>query len=399
MVLLLVMKEGKIMIKEYFAIAFRSVLAHKIRALLTTLGVIIGVASVILLMSLGNSAREEAANQIRGIGSNLIFVNITDRQGNLPNDWLDEIKDAALIKGYSQLISSSAVYVVEGQDVNVSINGVNDKYASVNSIETSQGRFLSEYDLEYDTPVVVVGSKIPSLLFPNQEIIGSTMIVKGLPFTVIGVVEERGTNFSGDNDMMVYIPIRYAARMSGFSSINKTFYIEAVSEDNVDFTLNRVLMYLEKIMPSSSSYRAFSQTQILGVLDTLMSLLTTLLTGIASISLIVGGIGIMNIMLVTVRERTKEIGIRKALGARQSQILAQFLIEAVIITSLGGGLGLLVSYLGTLLITYITDFNVLLGLDAVILSLVFSLTIGVIFGIYPAYTASKLEPVEALRFE
>jgi len=152
-------------------------------------------------------------------------------------------------------------------------------------------------------------------------------------------------------------------------------------------------------MPSTSSYRAFSQTQILGVLDTLMALLTTLLSGIASISLIVGGIGIMNIMLVTVRERTKEIGIRKALGARQSQILAQFLIEAVIITTLGGGLGLLVSYLGTLLITFLTDFNVLLGLDAVILSLVFSLTIGVIFGIYPAYTASKLEPVEALRFE
>ncbi|MHB8097800.1 MAG: ABC transporter permease, partial [Erysipelotrichaceae bacterium] len=191
----------------------------------------------------------------------------------------------------------------------------------------------------------------------------------------------------------------YAARMSGFSSINKTFYIEANSEDNVDFTLNRVLTYLETIMPSSSSYRAFSQTQILGVLDTLMALLTTLLSGIASISLIVGGIGIMNIMLVTVRERTKEIGIRKALGARQSQILAQFLIEAIIITTLGGGLGLLVSYLGTLLITFVTDFNVILGLDAVILSLVFSLTIGVIFGIYPAYTASKLEPVEALRFE
>lgn len=393
------MKEGKIMIKEYFAIAFRSVLAHKIRALLTTLGVIIGVASVILLMSLGNSAREEAANQIRGIGSNLIFVNITDRQGNLPNDWLDNIQEAALIKDYSQLISSSAVYVVEGQDVNVSISGVNDKYASINSLDMSLGRFLSEYDLEYDTPVVVVGSKIPSLLFPNQEIIGNTMIIKGMPFTVVGVAEERGTNFSGDNDMMVYIPIRYAARMSGFSSINKTFYIEANSEDNVDFTLNRVLTYLESIMPSTSSYRAFSQTQILSVLDTLMSLLTTLLSGIASISLIVGGIGIMNIMLVTVRERTKEIGIRKALGARQSQILAQFLIEAIIITTLGGGLGLLVSYLGTLLITFLTDFNVLLGLDAVVLSLVFSLTIGVIFGIYPAYTASKLEPVEALRFE
>lgn len=387
------------MIKEYFAIALRSVLAHKIRALLTTLGVIIGVASVILLMSLGNSAREEAANQIRGIGSNLIFVNVTDRQGNLPNDWLDDIQEAALIKDYSQLISSSAVYVVEGQDVNVSISGVNDKYASINRLDMSQGRFLSEFDLNYNTPVVVVGSKIPSLLFPNQEVIGNTLIIKGMPFTIVGIAEERGTNFSGDNDMMVYIPIRYAARMSGFGSISKTFYIEAASEDNVNFTLNRVLTYLETIMPSTSSYRAFSQTQILGVLDTLMSLLTTLLSGIASISLIVGGIGIMNIMLVTVRERTKEIGIRKALGARQSQILVQFLIEAIIITTLGGGLGLLVSYLGTVLITYLTDFNVILGLDAVMLSLVFSLTIGVIFGIYPAYTASKLEPVEALRFE
>lgn len=387
------------MIKEYFAIAFRSVLAHKIRALLTTLGVIIGVASVILLMSLGNSAREEAANQIRGIGSNLIFVNVSDRQGNLPKDWLDNIKDAALIKDYSELISSGALYVVEGQEVNVSISGVNDKYATINSLDMSLGRFLSEYDLQYDTPVVVVGSKIPALLFPNQEIIGNTLIVKGMPFTVVGVAEERGTNFGGDNDMMVYIPIRYAARMSGFGSFSKTFYIEANSEDTVDFTLNRVLTYLGSIMPSTSSYRAFSQTQILGVLDTLMALLTTLLSGIASISLIVGGIGIMNIMLVTVRERTKEIGIRKALGARQSQILAQFLIEAVIITTLGGGLGLLVSYLGTLLITFLTDFNVLLGLDAVLLSLVFSLTIGVIFGIYPAYTASKLEPVEALRFE
>ena len=387
------------MIKEYFAIALRSVLAHKIRALLTTLGVIIGVASVILLMSLGNSAREEAANQIRGIGSYLIFVNVTDREGNLPNDWLDDIQEAALIKDYSQLISSSAVYVVEGQDVNVSISGVNDKYASINRLDMSQGRFLSEFDLNYDTPVVVVGSKIPSLLFPNQEVIGNTLIIKGMPFTIVGIAEERGTNFSGDNDMMVYIPIRYAARMSGFGSISKTFYIEAASEDNVNFTLNRVLTYLETIMPSTSSYRAFSQTQILGVLDTLMSLLTTLLSGIASISLIVGGIGIMNIMLVTVRERTKEIGIRKALGARQSQILAQFLIEAIIITTLGGGLGLLVSYLGTVLITYLTDFNVILGLDAVMLSLVFSLTIGVIFGIYPAYTASKLEPVEALRFE
>jgi len=387
------------MIKEYFAIALRSVLSHKVRAILTTLGVVIGVASVILLMSLGNSAKAEAANQIRGIGSNLIFVSVTDRQGNLPKNWLDQIDEAAQIDAYSPLISSNARYVIEGQEVNVSISGVNQSYAYINSLDMTLGRFLSDTDVNYGTPVVVLGSKIPDLLFPNQDIIGNTMIIKGMPFTVVGVAEERGTNFGGDNDMMVYIPIDFASRMSGFASINKTFYIAAKSEENIDFTLNRILTYLDSVMPSENSYRAFSQTQILGVLDTLMSLLTSLLSGIASISLIVGGIGIMNIMLVTVRERTKEIGIRKALGARQSQILMQFLIEAVIITTLGGIFGLIISYLGTLIITALSAFNVLLGWDAVFLALAFSITIGVIFGIYPAYTASKLEPVEALRFE
>jgi putative ABC transport system permease protein len=387
------------MIKEFFIIALRSVFSHKVRAMLTTLGVMIGVAAVILLTSLGNSARIEAANQIRGIGSNLIFVSVTDRQGNLPVNWIEEIQVAAKIDAFSPLISSSARYLVEGKEVNVSISGVNEAYAYINSLDMTEGRFLSTYDIEYDTPVVVLGSKIPKLLFPNQEVIGNTMIIKGVPFTVVGIAEERGTNFGGDNDMMVYIPLRFASRFTGFSSINKTFYIAAESEEEIDFTLNRVLTYLDTIMPSENTYRAFSQTQILGVLDTLLALLTTLLSGIATISLIVGGIGIMNIMLVTVRERTKEIGIRKALGARQSQILLQFLIEAVIITVLGGLFGLFVSYIGTVIITYVSDFNVILGFDSVVLAILFSITIGVIFGIYPAYTASKLEPVDALRFE
>ena len=383
------------MIKEYFAIALRSVLSHKIRALLTTLGVVIGVASVILLMSLGNSAKAEAAAQIQSLGSNLIYVNINDPSGNVPDNWLDVIQEDALIEEFSPLISSSARYLVEGQEVSVTISGVNAQYASINTIDTTLGRFLSEEDIDYSTPSVVLGSKIPNLLFPNTEVLGETLLIKGYPFTVVGVVEERGTNFGGDNDMMVYIPMQFASRMQGFRSPTQIFYIAAESEDTIDTSLNRIESYLKTVLPSEDSYRAFSQSQILGVLDTLMGLLTSLLSGIASISLLVGGIGIMNIMLVTVRERTKEIGIRKALGARQSQILSQFLIEAIIITVLGGLIGLAVSYLGTLLITALTDFNVLLGWDSVILSLGFSLTIGLIFGIYPAYTASKLEPVEA----
>lgn len=387
------------MIKEYFVLALKSVWAHKIRALLTTLGVIIGVSSVILLMSLGNSARTEAANQIRSIGSNLIFVSVSDMQGSLPRDWISQIKSQADIDAYSPLISASATYLIEGQNVNVSISGVNEHFAYINAFDLTLGRFLNSYDIKFNTPVVVLGSKIADLLLPNQSILGSTIMIKGIPFEVIGVVEERGTNFSGDNDMMVYIPIDYASIMSGFSTFNRTFYIAANSEENIDFTLNRVTAYLTTVFPTADNFRVFSQTQILSVLDTILGLLTSLLAGIASISLVVGGIGIMNIMLVTVRERTKEIGIRKALGARQSQILAQFLIEAILITTLGGFLGLVVSYIGTLVISWITDFNVILGLDAVVLSLVFSIVIGIIFGLYPAYNASKLEPVEALRFE
>ena len=387
------------MIKEYFSISFRSVFSHKVRAILTTLGVVIGVASVILLMSLGNSAKAEAANQIRSIGSNLIYINVLDTQGNLPEDWLETIKEDAKIDAYSPLISSSVNYIVEGQTQTVTISGVNEDYAYINSLSMTSGRFLSKEDIDYSVPSVVLGSKIPNLLFPNQEVLGSTLLIKGMPFQVVGVVEERGTNFGGDNDLMVYISSEFASRMSGFSSPVKIFYIAAESEDTIDFSLNRIETYLDYIFPSQDSYNAFSQSQILSVMDTLMGLLTTLLTGIASISLIVGGIGIMNIMLVTVRERTKEIGIRKALGARQSQILLQFLIEAVIITVLGGLFGLIISYLGALLISFLTDFNVVLGWDSVTISLGFSLTIGLIFGIYPAYTASKLEPVEALRFE
>ena len=312
--------------------------------------------------------KEYFAIDFRSIGSNLIYVSVADRQGALPGTWLDEIQEKAEITAFSEMVSGQTSYLVDGSNVDVSISGVNQFYGFVSSLDMTDGRFLNEFDV-------------------NNNL------------TVVGIVEPRGTNFSGDNDMMIYIPIDYARTMFPMGGRFKTYYITAASEENIDLTMNRITTYLAKYLPSENQYRIFSQSQILGVLDTLMALLTTLLSGIASISLIVGGIGIMNIMLVTVRERTREIGIRKALGARRQQILIQFLIEAVIITTLGGIFGLIISYIGAQIITSVTDFNVVLGWDAVLLSLVFSITIGVIFGIYPAMQASKLEPVEALRFE
>ncbi len=388
------------MFKEYFSIAWRSVIAHKIRALLTTLGVVIGVSSVILLLSLGNSAKTEAANQIRAIGSNLIIVRVTDRNGVLPTIWLDELKDSGKLAAYSEIIAGNNAYVVNGQNFDVSINGVNQNYGFISSLNLTQGRFLSKIDIQNNLPVVVIGPTVAKKMFPlNSHPIGQTLVIQGIQFRVIGVLKARGTSFSGDLDATAYIPIDFAGTLYPSRLNMKTFYIASTSESTVNTSIKKIQTYLGSVLPSTNEYNVFSQSQILSVMNTLMGLLTTLLAGIASISLIVGGIGIMNIMLVTVRERTREIGVRKALGAKRSQILIQFLIEAVIITTLGGLIGLGISYVGAAIIQAFSNFKVTVGLDSVFLSLIFSITIGVVFGIYPANKASKLEPVEALRYE
>lgn len=386
------------MLKEYFSIAFHSVFTHKVRAFLTMLGVIIGVASVIILLSLGQSTKDEAARQIRGLGSNLIMVRVADSENYLPKIWLDTLKEKAQFSAYSPITSGNVSYNVDGNDISVSVNGVNEYFSFISSLEYESGRFFTESDAKNKIAVTTIGKKVAEKMFPNENPIGKTLSIKGIPFKVVGVLTERGMSFSGDLDLMVYIPFDFANSLFP-NQRQKIIYIASQSEETATTTTEKIQGYLSKKMPSKDLYSVFSQSQMLDMLNQIMGLLTTLLACIAGISLVVGGIGIMNIMLVTVRERTKEIGIRKALGAKRANILMQFLIEAIIITVIGGLIGLGLSVIVTQIISKFAGFPVPVGLNSVTLSIIFSITIGLIFGIYPANKASKLEPVEALRFE
>lgn len=391
------------MIFEYIQVAFRSIISHKVRALLTMLGVIIGVGAVTLLSSLGNSAKYEAENQIRAMGSNLVMVNYSDLSGYLSKNWLEDIKEDANIVSYSEFIEYDYSYNINDEQINFKVVGVNNNYGSISNLKFSEGNFFDILDYQNNLPVCVVGSKIKEKLLAQDNVLNSVIMIKGIPFKIVGAIEDRGSSFMGDLDSYIYIPKNLALSIFDndniYASNNKTYYLTIENEEKVAKATSIISSYLENKLPGKNLYFVFSQSQVLNLMDSIMSLLTSFVGGIASISLIVGGIGIMNIMLVTVRERTKEIGIRKALGATNGMILLQFLIEAIIITILGGIIGLVLSYVGAAIISYLSNFHVFISIESAIFALIFSLIIGVIFGIYPAYKASNLEVVDALRFE
>ena len=260
------------------------------------------------------------------------------------------------------------------------------------------GRFLLESDITYRQKVAVIGKEVVDELFPFQNPLGEKITINGQKFVVVGVLQEKGTSMRGSSDNKVVIPITTGQRLLGSTEI-RTVYLTASSSEVVDTVISQLQSRLVKKFKSEDNFNIFSQTEMLSTVSEVTGTMTAMLGGIAGISLIVGGIGIMNIMLVSVTERTREIGIRKAIGAKKSDILIQFLIESVVLSGMGGLLGLITGIAGSGMISGLVGFETVISPRILIIAIAFSVFVGVFFGIYPANKAARLNPVDALRYE
>jgi putative ABC transport system permease protein len=393
---------------ESFRIAIRALSANKVRSVLTMLGVIIGVAAVILLVSIGTGVQDQVTGQISGLGSNLLFVfpgNFSGGGGGGPGggDIRKQftMSDAEYVQSrlgdqgvVTPTLQAAAQLRLGNRTMNSQMTGSdqNGKDAAAGTVEL--GRWYSRGEVVGNARVVVIGSGVRDELLPGQNPLGRQIDVNGQPFKVIGMLAAKGGSFGGSQDNNVNIPITTAQQILGTSDIS-AMLIQVNDPNN----LQAVKAQVERLLRPRflDQFTVFTQAQTLGILSTLLGTLTAMLAGLASISLLVGGIGIMNIMLVSVSERTREIGIRKAVGARTYDILSQFVIEAMVLSVLGGVLGILVGAGGALAMQKWVPAQVTFW--AVALAFLFSAAVGIFFGVYPAYRASRLDPIEALRYE
>lgn len=388
-------------ISKLIRISLASVWSNKMRSFLTMLGIIIGISSVSILVGIGEGAKKQVTEQIESLGTNLITVSITgNRTKAITNEELEELKTKPGIKEIAPALSQGNINVKAGTtSKTTTLEASTANYADIRKLTVASGRFINDNDDENRYKVAVIGSETATNLFSTTNVVGQTMYISGIEFKIIGVLESQGTSATGSSDDRVIIPLQTAQRLLQTTTI-KTFYAEATDKDSVSEAISYLTLFLNKKYDNNTnSYRIMDQTSLLETASSTTSSLTTMLGGIAAISLVVGGIGIMNIMLVSVIERTREIGIRKAIGAKRGVILTQFLIEAATISTLGGIFGVLIGFLGAYVAQNFFNLSVSISNNIVIGAFIFSFLVGVVFGIYPANKASKLNPIDALRFE
>ena len=394
------------MIYQSLKMALKAIAGNKMRSFLTVLGVVIGVAAIVVLVSIGQGANSSVVESIEGMGTNLISVSLRARRANpITMDGLYELNQqesiayVAPIANVSGTVKAGAATYDDG-----SVQGTTPGYEHIRDWTVAEGRFLQQPDIDNRSLVAVIGAEAATEMYGTAHAVGETFSLNGYTLTVVGVLGENGASASGSNDNQILIPFTLAGRLFQQTGIS-TFYVSAVSSDRVEEAQSAVENFLAKAFEKyntasfGTQYSVYNQTEMLSTLSETTRTLTLMLGGIAAISLLVGGIGIMNIMLVSVSERTREIGIRKAIGAARGNILAQFLIEALVVSLLGGLLGLGISAAVVRLLGPMLEMNLTVPLEVAWLAIGFSVVIGVAFGLYPANKASKLKPIDALHYD
>ncbi|MDT8305958.1 MAG: ABC transporter permease [Anaerolineae bacterium] len=402
-----------------FQVALRGLRANKLRATLTMLGIMIGVAAVITLLSIGDGVTRYVADQFVGLGTNLVFLLPQDDPNRSESSLT--VRDAEMLSDIAVVPRAAAVAPVvirsdelqyEGNNWETTITATRPEYGPMRGYKIDRGRYFNENDYLGRSRVVVMGAETATELFPGDvDPLLATIKIRGINFQVVGILEEKGGGAFGSQDDLALVPLSTAqerlyntrSRTTGQPLVD-LILIEAVTSNDVQEVLvdaSTALRQAHNItFRDEDDFLALTQQDFLSAFGAVTSVLTLFLGAIASISLLVGGIGIMNIMLVSVTERTREIGLRKAVGARKRDILAQFLTEAVVLAVLGGLLGILLGWLGAASVQIaVPDLDTSLRASSVLLAVGFSVGVGLFFGIYPASRAAALHPIEALRFE
>jgi putative ABC transport system permease protein len=411
-------------LSENFRLALRALSANKLRALLTMLGIIIGVAAVITLLSVGQGVESFIVAEFEGLGNNLLFVFPGQLEagqgpprpggGGLTNDDLAALSDPLRVPDVAAVVpeySRPAIITRSGNEARTQISGTTPEYPEVRNFYPVAGVFFTDQDLNANARVAVLGQTVYEALFPNGELpIGETIKIDNANFRVIGVMEEKGGSGFNDQDDLILIPLTTAqrrlfpARRSDGKFRIDFIYAQAISEERQSAAIAEIEWTLREThrigLGDEDDFTVLSQDELAGAFSQVTSILTIFLSLIAGISLLVGGIGIMNIMLVSVRERTKEIGLRKAVGAKRRDILWQFLVEAIALAMMGGLIGLLIGYGGAAAIANFSEsLQPVLDWSSAALAITFSAVVGLFFGIYPASRAARLKPIDALRYE
>ena len=399
---------------ESLNMAGRALLANRLRSLLTMLGIIIGNGSVIAMIGIGQGAKQLAQEQFEALGPNVLFVvpgNRSTRRVTLDIPRTLVLADAEAIatqvpsvKAVAPQISSSDLVSYKGNNSTSQVLGITPSYLTVRSFDVAQGRFIAEVDLQRNERVVVLGADLRDKLFRGENPLGKTLRIKGVSFEVIGVMQPKGAFLGSNQDDAAFIPLttmanRIRGRTSPYGTELSFISVSALDEQSIraaEFQITNLLRLRHKIT-NNDDFEVSTQQDVLQIVGAVTGALTLMLAAIAAISLLVGGIGIMNIMLVSVSERTQEIGLRKAIGANQQDILAQFLIEAIILSALGGILGTSLGIGTVALARAVTPLKASISPTTIVITVGISGGIGLFFGVVPARQAAKLDPIVALR--